>query len=71
MISLCCTVSIPDWPVTYGQLQLNDECVDYLTKALEVSKSTKNDKTIACDYVNLSTVFSSDEKLLPSNCNSK
>jgi len=43
--------------VTYGQLHLNDECIDYLTKTLEVSKATKNDKTIAVDYINLSTAL--------------
>jgi len=43
---------------TYCQLFLIDECIDYLTKALEVSKSIKNYDVIAGDYINLAIALS-------------
>jgi len=39
--------------MTYGQLLLSEECIDYLTKALEVSKSLKDEYIISVDYINL------------------
>jgi len=39
--------------ITYGQLSLCEECIMYFTKALEASKSTKNERLIAIDYINL------------------
>jgi len=39
--------------VTYGQLNLIEESIDYLTKSLEISKELNNNKKLACDYTNL------------------
>jgi len=39
--------------ITYGQLYLSEECTYYLTEALDVSLSMKDDKLIAEDYANL------------------
>jgi len=39
--------------ITYGQLNLKEESINYLTKASEVSKLLKNEIVLAKDYTNL------------------
>jgi len=47
--------------VTYGQLCLIEECLDCLTKALEIAKTMKSNRKLACDYVNLAIVLAEFE----------
>jgi len=43
--------------ITYGQLHLWEESINYLTKAIEASKSMKNDSLIAAGYINLAVTL--------------
>jgi len=43
--------------IIYGQLSLSEECIKYLTQALDVSKLMKNERNIARDYTNLANAL--------------
>jgi len=43
--------------IIYGQLSLSEECIKYLTQALEVSKQTKNERNITREYINLANAL--------------
>jgi len=47
--------------ITYGQLYLSEECVHYLSEALDVSISMKKESQIARDYTNLAIALTKFE----------